>query len=105
MDRSVERAARNEATFREANEKIAGAARKLEIAWRAPFLCECEDEACGALVRLSLEEYQEVRSSVAWFALAPGHRFQSGHVVGERDGYMVVEKTGIARQIAEDQRV
>ncbi len=102
MALTEEQAAHTEVTFRAANERIAVAVRELQIEWRAPYLCECEDERCATLVRLAEDEYQEVRSGPARFVLAPGHPFRSGHVVAERSDYIVVEKTGISGKIAQE---
>src|SRR3954468_14706361 len=38
-----------------------------------PFICECAEERCSELVRLTLEEYEQVRANPRWFINAPGH--------------------------------
>jgi hypothetical protein len=98
---SAERVARNDAAFREANERIAQAGRDLEIE-PIPFLCECADEECTSVVRLSLDEYAEIRSDPTHFLNLPGHDDAGGphaQVIEERDGYVVVEKVGLAARI------
>ena len=53
MERSEEQARRNEEVFRDANERIAERREELVAAEDAtPFLCECEDEACTAIMRV-----------------------------------------------------
>jgi hypothetical protein len=72
--RDTETAMRNERLFREANAKIAERRDALDAGGlRTPFLCECEDERCTAIVRLSRDEYARVRSDPAWFVVVPGH--------------------------------
>jgi hypothetical protein len=100
---SEERAARNEVVFREANEKLGAKRQDLDIDGLTPFLCECGDPTCTELVRLSLEQYEHVRARGNWFLLATGHDAQNGREVEEHDGYVIVEKIGIAGQIAEEE--
>ena len=58
MGRSVEQAARNEATFRAANEGLEQKAAELGFGEaRTPYLCECEDPACTKVVELSHTQY------------------------------------------------
>ncbi len=59
---SEERAARNEVLFREANEKLGDERQELELIGQTPFLCECGDPSCTELIRLSLEQYEHVRT-------------------------------------------
>jgi hypothetical protein len=99
-----ERIARNNATFRDANEHISAAAGAYGIESPIPFICECADARCSAIVRLTLEQYEEVRADSRHFLNVPGH--QDGpedvaEVVAERDGYVIVEKLGRAGQIVE----
>jgi hypothetical protein len=104
-DLSAERIARNEAIFRDANEHIGRAARRHEVFEGVPFLCECADERCTAVVRLSLDDYSRVRAEATHFVNAPGHEAPFRHaveVVAERDGYIVVQKVGIAAEVAEE---
>ena len=101
---SVERIARNDATFREANEGIQNAAEDaaFEDDVPVPFLCECADQTCCEIVRLSLDEYRMVRADPRLFVNVPGHE-ASAHgwveVVARRDGHVIVEKLGRAGEI------
>jgi hypothetical protein len=103
MDSAVERKAENEAIFRDANERIRAVRSGLAIAGKTPFFCECEDAGCRELVRLDLHEYEAVRANPARFVIARGHPHDSGPVVAEHDGYLVVEKEGAARRVAVEQ--
>jgi hypothetical protein len=52
-----ERIARNNQTFREANEKIRAKADEYDAPLeRIPFLCECPRPDCTEIVRLTLSE-------------------------------------------------
>jgi len=46
---------------REANERIAEAAKRLHFVSRAPFICECSDPSCRAPVLLHEQDYAEHR--------------------------------------------
>jgi hypothetical protein len=73
MDRTeAEKVARTEAIFREVNERIAETAQRLDAAETA-FVCECSDPNCTHRVRLSLDEYEEVRNDAASFLILNGH--------------------------------
>ena len=63
-------------------------------------MCECQDPDCAEIIRLSLAEYEHVRSSPQWFAIAPGHEFVTGAVVQRSERFEVVEKRGKAAEIA-----
>ena len=100
---SEERAARNEVLFRAANEKLGVKRQELDIDGPTPFLCECGDPTCTELVRLSLEQYEHVRTHAKWFLLRAGHDALNARQVEEHDGYVIVEKSGIAGRIAEEE--
>jgi hypothetical protein len=101
---SAERIGRNDAIFRKANEAIAEAADDAEVDEQVPFICECADPACTEIIRMSVEEYSEIRSDPRHFLNAPGHQGASqgwGQVIEEGDGYVVVAKIGPAGEVAE----
>jgi hypothetical protein len=98
-----ERAARNDALFRDANERIRSRAHELDVpAVRLPFLCECADRSCTQVVRLTPTEYEEVRAEATWFLHARGHEEAGPYVrvVSEHDEFVVVEKVGRAGEVA-----
>jgi len=99
------RIAENQATFRRANEQIEAAASKLGIDGRVPFICECPDETCIEIVSLERTDYEKVRRHARRFFTAPGHErlsVESGaaEVAAERDGYVLVDKIGVAGEVA-----
>jgi hypothetical protein len=92
---SVERAAENEATFRELNEKLEQRADELEIGeGRIPFLCECDDERCTHVVLLTRDDYEQVRAHPRTFVLDSGHQAPDDRVLQDGPDFVVVEKTG-----------
>ncbi len=103
VTQSDERAARNEVSFREANEKLGEKRMELKADGRTPFLCECSDPGCTELLQLTHAEYERVRSAANWFVTAVGHDRELERVVQEYDGYAVVEKRGAAGRIAEEE--
>lgn len=105
MSRNDERAAKNESTFRAANEGIEGKASELELdeRQRTPYLCECEEERCTTVILLTREEYESVRAHPRHFALASGHASPQDRVVAERERFTVVEKTGEEGRLVEEQ--
>ena len=69
-----------------------------------PFICECSDPSCSGIIRLSLDEYEEVRANSRHFVNIPGHEAASmgaAVVVERRDGYSIVEKIGRAGEIVD----
>ena len=91
----------NETLFREANEEIRRTQVDLDLPDRAvPFLCECDDEACRTVVRLTPDQYEHIRTNARHFLIADGHA-TDGRVVAEHKGYVVSEKEGRAAEIAE----
>jgi hypothetical protein len=95
-----ERRARNEALFREVNERIEDAARAAPIDV-AQFLCECSNTSCDTVLEVPIAEYEAVRAIATRFIVAPGHESRDiEHVVERRAGYVVVEKHGRAAEIA-----
>lgn len=105
MDRLMEeRIARNEAIFREANEEIGETAERMGVNVPVPFICECAEPSCTAIIRLRLEEYEEVRGHPRHFLNAPGHEAAArgaAEVVEERGHYSIAEKTGYAGEVVE----
>jgi hypothetical protein len=100
-----ERIARNDAMFRAANERLAATPAHLQADDPLIFLCECADLECTTIIRVPRAEYRLVRSKPRWFVCAPDHEPAangSARLVREAEGYVVVEKTGRAGEIAEE---
>ena len=99
MNRHEERVAKNEALFREVNERVKQISepflriRDDEDAALVEFVCECGREGCYEKVSLLLDEYEGVRARATQFVLVPGHETESvERVVRENRRYAVVEK-------------
>lgn len=100
---SAERIARNDAIFREANEAIAKVAADSGVDGRVPFICECAEPTCTEIVRLTLDQYGDVRRDPRTFVNAVGHQVAAqgwAKVVSENEGYVVVRKIGRAGEVA-----
>jgi hypothetical protein len=97
-----QRAARNEALFREVNENIAGLEERHGSVEGPVFICECANPDCTEQLAVEPEIYQRVREQPRWFVLLPGHEDpQIERVVERHSGFLVVEKIGAAGQVAE----
>jgi len=104
MSRSDEQAAKNESTFRRANESLEEEATDLGFDDEpTPYLCECEDERCVELVQLNREEYEAVRANPKRFVMVPGHQEADDVVVREGARFTVIEKTGQEGDIVAEQ--
>jgi hypothetical protein len=100
---SEERLARNEAFFREVNERINVVAHGFGDDARYEFLCECVDLACTERVTLTLDEYEAVRADGRRFVVARDHAAPGIEVVVERNGdHEVVEKVGLGGEVADE---
>ena len=97
-----ERAARNEALFRDVNEEIRDIDRRFGGAGASEFVCECADDGCIERIHVPRETYAAVRSEPTRFIVAPGHEnVELEKVVERHDRFFVVEKFGTAGRIAE----
>ncbi len=97
------RLAVNESLLRYVNERIGGGVERFDIKGRTDFLCECARQDCNARVRVTLEEYNRVRGHGARFILCPGHEQPDvERVVEEHDGWVVAEKTGTGKTVAQE---
>lgn len=95
MQRSVEQAAKNESTFRKANEGLEEKAAEFGLEEeRTPYLCECEDECCTNVMGLTRAEYEAVRANPKSFVLVPGHQGADDALLREEAGFIVIEKSG-----------
>jgi hypothetical protein len=96
-----ERAARNEALFREVNEQVRSISSNDDPAARTlDFVCECSDDACIDRVSIPISVYERVRAHSRQFILKPGHDSEVERVLSREDGFVIVEKEGTAGRIA-----
>jgi hypothetical protein len=99
---SADRIAHNEAVFRDINERIANGHWPGDQADPVAFRCECGRIGCNQLVELTMSAYERARADARRFILVAGHEIPDVEVVVERgDGYVVVEKVGVAGDVAD----
>lgn len=98
-----QRAARNEALFREVNENIARLEERHGATITEPvFICEWANDGCAEQLAVDLDTYRRVREQARLFFVIPGHQEPELERVVETHGeYLVVEKTGEAGEVAE----
>jgi hypothetical protein len=97
---SKDRFARNEAIFREVNERVADVMDSQ--ARMTNYLCECGNLDCVEEISLTDAEYMKLRSNAATFAVVPGHALEDVEtVIEETDRFHVVEKHPRETAIAE----
>lgn len=101
-----ERAARNQDSFRDYNERIE--ASNAAHVWVDPpmpdWVCECAYETCSQPVNLTIAEYEAVRAEATHFFVVPGFDHvvpEVEHVVERTERYWVVEKVGEAADVSE----
>jgi hypothetical protein len=102
-DTRLARAGRNESVFRDVNERVADLSQLFgALQPTGEFVCECADERCTEFVVLPLAAYEAVRAHSTRFIVRPGHEVLDVEtVVEEHPGYLVVEKRGVAAEVAE----
>ena len=104
-DRSrEERLAKNEALFRDINERIEQAAqRDVPSSEKYGFVCECANEDCFELIHITVGDYEHLRTDPLRFMVIEGHEVPEIEDVVERHpGYYIVAKTGPEQQIVRD---
>ena len=99
------RKAANEAVFREVNERIEQMQRSFSLRTDEllELVCECDRLSCTEGVRLTVAEYERLRSDGACFVVVAGHEdAEVEQVVDTGAGYVIVRKRpGLARGLAE----
>jgi hypothetical protein len=96
----AEQLAKNEALFREINERIGETSEDWALESIAA-LCECGNRGCSETIELSAGEYEAVRAHGDHFVLVPGHEDLSvERIVETAAAHLVVEKVGEGAQIA-----
>jgi hypothetical protein len=93
-----ERVEKNERLFRDLNERIREVSESL-LAEGEPveFICECARESCLDRLKLTPDQFAEVREDPTWFFVVPGHEREDVEVVVERRaGYAIVAKPWLA---------
>jgi hypothetical protein len=99
VEARLTRLAKNEAVFREVNERISELSQELAPGAANPelidgLICECSDPECLERVGpLTIAEYEEVRRDPTRFIIAAGHQAADvERVVDRQPSYWLVEK-------------
>ena len=99
MEARLTRLAKNEALFREVNERIAEITQELAPGAANPelldgLICECSDPLCvERLGPLTIAEYEGVRGDPRQFIIAAGHQAADvERVIDRKPTYWTVEK-------------
>ena len=106
VDTSEERMARNEALFREINERVEDVAEGFDVrgegdSLRIEFVCECGSLGCMERIELTRGQYEAVRAHPRRFAVVRGHEDPSiARIVEQHGEVAVVEKLDHAAEIA-----
>jgi hypothetical protein len=89
MDPRTERVGKNEAVFREVNERINEVTRYKT----AEYHCECGHATCTETIVMAGADYAGLRSDATHFALLPGHELPDlEDVVARKEAFLVVQK-------------
>jgi hypothetical protein len=100
-----ERFARNEALFRQANERVRDVSQAFATLDPTPveFVCECGLQDCAEPIALRLHEYEAIRAHPTRFVVVPKHVMpEIERVVEDHGSYVVVEKLLGEHTIAEE---
>jgi hypothetical protein len=109
----VERKAKNQALFRQVNERIAETSAAMDAGEGQvqAFICECSRIGCRQLVEVPAVLYERVREDPTLFLVLPGHEDHDREEIVERHGdYLIVatkpgQATDIALETATELRV
>ena len=99
------RIGRNEALFREMNERIERVTETLQTTTeKIAILCECGDETCTERIEVQLSEYERVRQDSTLFIVRSGHeKLEVERVVEQNENHVVVRKrAGPAAELARE---
>ena len=103
MDAREQQTARNEALWREVNDRIDEADEAMRILPSDSLLsfhCECGQQDCTEMVSLTPSEYREVRSDIDRFAVVPGHeQADLERVIKRTERYLLVDKLPAAEPL------
>jgi hypothetical protein len=92
MSVSLERLTRNQALFREVNERLLELSDGFQDG-SMQFVCECSNEDCTLTIDMDHEAYELVRGHSTFFVVATGHEIlEVEKVIDRRDGWTIVQK-------------
>jgi len=95
MDPRTERVGKNEAVFREVNERINEVTREKTD----EYLCECGYANCTETVQMTVADYEDLRADPTRFALLPGHEVPHWRERPHRDNGATVQRRSGRRSV------
>ncbi|MDQ3645853.1 MAG: hypothetical protein M3345_02845 [Actinomycetota bacterium] len=104
MEPRAQKMAKNEALFRDLNERIKRAMGSTMLPHeKQQFICECGREDCFEEIELTFSEYESLRQNPRHFAVLRDHDApEIEKVVATYQAYIVVEKIGVGAEIVEE---
>jgi len=103
VDERERRMTRNEALFREVNERVQEKAEAFGDGTAFEYFCECANPDCTFQITLTRAQYENVRSDPTQFAVLPLHFTpEIETLVRESEGYWIVKKIGEAADYVEE---
>ncbi len=93
LDARQERIGRNEALFRDVNERLKGLNEAFDpFVEEAEFVCECGDVRCIERISLPLTDYERIRADPTAFVMRAGHEERDVEYVERGGAWVVVRK-------------
>lgn len=83
----------NEVVFRAFNEGVREVEQRVGDSAVGEFVCECSDPDCEERIKVSLDEYAQLRADPIRFFVKSGHELAAlERVIWRTDDFLVVEK-------------
>ena len=98
------RLAENQSAYRNVNERIETLNEVFTQvgSFEGEWICECADTECTTRIQATMAEYEAVRANPRTFIVASGHVFSEvENIVQANERFTVVEKLGVAGEVAE----
>ncbi len=103
LDRQRERAAHNQALFRQINQRIDELTTRFsEPGEEVGYVCECIETDCIELLSIPHDTFEQIRRHPREFIVVPGHEdLTVEEVVDQTPRWLVVRKLGAGGELAE----
>ena len=95
---------RMQALFRTVNDEIETMLASLGTEDVPEFLCECGRDRCSSRIRMTIDEYEGVRTSPTRFVVVPGHEVDGIDLVVEENGRFAVVEVAKPKRLGPYQR-
>lgn len=105
MDERAARMGKNEALFRQVNERIEQLNESFAtVTDTFEVVCECGDSGCVTQISIATDAYEQARTDATLFIVAPGHEnSEIEDIVDTQSAYHLVRKhAGLPTRIAEE---